>query len=120
LRKPSLSAKFQSSPSPKAGRNLKATGAQVAIASWFQSSPSPKAGRNFEVAVFPQLAFKFQSSPSPKAGRNLPHLAIALAHQLVPILTQPESWAQFYWSGCQPLPLPGSNPHPARKLGAIQ
>ena len=87
-------AAFQSSPSPKAGRN-QARCFRIPDQLWFQSSPSPKAGRNLVVPyLLCTLTSKFQSSPSPKAGRNV------------------DSRIWISSLGC-------SNPHPARKLGAI-
>ena len=92
--------KFQSSPSPKAGRSM-IRGTAFHMVMEFQSSPSPKAGRSQEVwqntlkpAVVSILAqpegrtqprqsrhyaaaLRFQSSPSPKAGRSRTLNAVA-------------------------------------------
>ena len=63
----------------------------------------------------------FQSSPSPKAGCYEPATSPLDYLSQVPILTQPESWVLrgFLFDRSVP-PLPGSNPHPARKLGATR
>src|SRR5919108_226750 len=84
--------RFQSSPSPEAGRYFFTLGltalqevsilaqpggralhapkhAMRAVSSVFQSSPSPEAGRYIRQQYLRVLQRKFQSSPSPEAGR---------------------------------------------------
>ena len=65
-----VSKMFQSSPGPKAGRNLAST-MNSTQPNTFQSSPGPKAGRNSIIADRWGYLRGFQSSPGPKAGRNL-------------------------------------------------
>ncbi len=86
---------FQSSPDPKAGRNVPQTSHELrstrsnprptrrpgatsggttrsaSIRVRFQSSPDPKAGRNPLKLILSLYLSMFQSSPDPKAGRNL-------------------------------------------------
>ena len=65
-----VTAEFQSSPGPKAGRcdSGEIVGAYSTLP--FQSSPGPKAGRCAACPGIPDLADReFQSSPGPKAGR---------------------------------------------------
>ena len=109
--------RFQSSPSPKAGRcqvghvHPRPVGAVSILAQpegWalhasiicrstatgsFQSSPSPKAGRCLLGADVSPPDSMFQSSPSPKAGRCRSPRAGGVDPGAVSILAQPEGWA---------------------------
>ncbi len=61
----------------------------------FQSSPDPKAGRNISDEQERIRNIEFQSSPDPKAGRNERKRAAALENDTVPILARPEGRAQL-------------------------
>ena len=61
---------------------------------------------------------KFQSSPSPKTGRYCRACLIGCP-LFVPILTQSEDWALFQLRRLSRRIL-RSNPHPVRRLGAIE
>ncbi len=138
---PPLRSGFQSSPDPKAGRNLALRAVDDGTAEEFQSSPDPKAGRNRYRAEF--LGVGECSNPRPtrrpgatgKAPRQTREpsssnprptrrpgatgeLACVDQGPDVPILARPEGRAQRrnYLLHCQ-YP-PSSNPRPTRRPGA--
>ena len=85
------SSKFQSSPSPKAGRHARDNVISL-MQSEFQSSPSPKAGRHV-VSVNSSFAVTVSILAQPEGRAPLRVTQAAWLHQTVSILAQPEGRA---------------------------
>ena len=86
----------------------------------FQSSPNPKVGCHQN--KFAKLAYfaMFQSSPNPKVGCHKLETPDQERDKQVSILTQPEGWVPYRREHQLVARERSFNPHPTRRLGAIE